>query len=328
MRRFFSILLSTIIIFSSIAAYAATGDIIHIGLQRLFEGDSPTQAEEILEAIENGADEEEFYRVIEDENGRRYINIAKSEREQLEYLANELLKAGVDLNDPEEISKFVSNNTSIETELKNIENKNTYKFQNIPGAKDQVEANYYGGDLGPSLKEGENYSIPVPGSKDNTTKIEQLKLPEGTYSWKIKLLDNEETSLPFNQELKEEDGYKAYKQNENIEVQNEKYLGLYAVNTESKVKAFTSIELKPEMIKQPREVAKDLGETELLKDVKAEKIDNIANAVKITGIPEEIEETHEYKVILKDNKIEKVYTDLEIEEKDIVNNLENIKIAD
>lgn len=326
MKRFVSIILSTIMIFSSIAAYATNGDVIHIGLQKIFRADSQTQADEILEAIESGANEEEFYRVVENEKERKYINIAQNEKEQLEYLANELLKAGVDLNDPEGISKFVSNNTSIETELKNIENKNTYEFQNIPDAKDQVEANYYGGDLGPSLKEGENYSIPVPGSKDNTTKIERLKLPEGTYSWKIKLLHNKETSIPFNKELKEEDGYKAYKQNENIEVQGEKYLGLYAVNTENKVKAFTSIELKPEMIKQPREVAEDLGETEL-EAVKAEKLDNIANAIKVTGISEKIEETYEYKVILKDNKIEKVYTDLEIEEKDIVNNLENIKIA-
>lgn len=326
MKRFFSILLSTIIIFSSIAAYAANGDIIHIGLQRLFRVDSPTQAEDILEAIENGANEEEFYRVIEDKNGRRYINIAKNEREQLEYLANELSKAGVNLNDPDAISKFVSGNSFIETELKNIEKRNTYEFRNIPNIKDQVEANYYGGNLEPSLKKGENYSIPVPGNQDNTTKIEQLKLPEGTYSWKIKLLDNEETSLPFNKELKEEDGYKSYKQNENIKVQDEKYLGLYAVNTENKVKAFTFIELKPEMIKQPRKIAVDLGETEL-KDVKIEKLDNIANAIKITGIPEEIEETHEYKIILKDNKIEKVFVDMEIEEKDIVNNLENIKVA-
>jgi len=247
MKRFLSITLFTIIILSSIVAYAANGDIIHIGLQRLFKSDSPTQAEDILEAIDRGANEEEFYRVVEDGKERKYINIAQNEREQLEYLTREL--SGVNLNDPDEIIRHINDNPYIESGLDNIEKNNTHEFKDIPDIKDQVEANYYGGDLKLSLKEGENYSIPVPGNEDKTTKIEQLKLPEGTYNWKIKLLEKQETSIPFNEELTETQGYKTYKQNENIKVQDEKYLGLYAVNTENKVKAFTSIELKPEMIK-------------------------------------------------------------------------------
>jgi hypothetical protein len=321
-KRLLNIFLVIILVFSSISGYATNGDIIHIGRQQLFSADSLTQAEDILKAIEAGADPNGFYKVVETDNERKYINIAKTEEEQMKYLVEQLSKAGIDLTDSDAIIDYVKKNPSLGTKLKEVEASNTYEFENIPNIGNQIEANYYGGNLYPSLVEGKNYSIPEPGSQDNTTKIKELELPVGSYEWKIKLTEVEENTIPFNKELKETEGYKKYTKDTDIKVENGKYLGLYAVNTESKVKAFISIELKSEMIKKSREMAEDLSEGEL-KAIKAEKIENIANAVKITGIPSD--ENAEYKAMLEDSKI-KVYKDLEI--KNILSDMNNIKLGD
>lgn len=327
-RKLISTLLALMIILSTVLASAATGDIINTKSQQLFKFSSPTQSEDILNAIESGADINSFYKIVESNNGRKYINIGKTEQEQEQYLSQLLLDANINLNDPQAISDFIGKNPSIATEMQQIETANAHSFSEIPDIGDQVEELYYGGDLTASLKTPDNYSIPEEGTEENTTQIQTLTLPEGSYSWMIKILDSNQTSIQYDQELKEEDGYQAYSQGEDIEIEARKHLALYAVNTSNKAKAFASISIAAEMIKQPRKLAEDLSQTEL-KDTKIEKLENIANAVKVIDLPAlDAESTYEYKVILKDAKIEKLYQNLETPETDFVNNIENIKVSD
>lgn len=143
MKKFFIFTLVLLILLSSVATFAAEGDIIHTGTKKLFK--LSDQYKGLKEAILSGVDKKGFYK--EDENGN-YVNIVAEEDAQLDYLGKALLAAGVDLSDSDAISEFLSQ-PEIDLAMEKIskgENpdypKVLFSFSSIPngGTKDD----YYG----------------------------------------------------------------------------------------------------------------------------------------------------------------------------------------
>nr|WP_246565864.1 hypothetical protein [Tissierella carlieri] len=107
------------------------------------------------------------------------------------------------------------------------------------------------------LQTPENYSIPVPGYNDNTTKIVNLTFPSnsGATKWMVKVGD--EAFGPFKLNEVISDG-RVYNSGTDIEVSVDKYLLLAAVDANARIKAYASIKITDEMVRAPKvEAEKD-----------------------------------------------------------------------
>ena len=163
-KRIVSILLAVAIIFGNVASLAAEGDIIHTGLKKIYRKDNPSEQEEIVNDILNGANVDNFYREVAD---GKYMNIKAEEDAQFETLAKIVQDNG--LKTAEEIRDYIAKN-SAEVERKMNEAKEN--VQHIT-----IDISGFQGATNAQLLTEKNFSIPEPGYKEGTTKITTLNLP-------------------------------------------------------------------------------------------------------------------------------------------------------
>ena len=267
------------------------GYIIHTGLKKIYTNSTADKVELSQDILRNSHDPNfinKFYRFTED---GKYINLAEEEKMQLEVLAELIKEKG--LTNPNEIKDFLAdedNQAIIEERLKQI-NLTIYTFD----TEEYVYAS------SPLLMDGKYYSTPQPGFKEGTTKIATLLLPPGASKWQIRILDEEDKGLIKDMVLEDA---KAYYRNQDIEIAPGQILGLYAVDKDSKLKAYANIKIEEDMINRPRELAPELE----LDSIEIRKGEKYAGAVVINGL-----EDGQWKVSVSNSPIANVYKDMNLD---------------
>lgn len=324
MKRCMTFMLAFIMVMGSMTSFAAPGDIIHTGNKKVYKPDS----QELVDDIINGADLDKFYKEVETNDGsRKFINIVDEENKQFEYI--EQLVKDNNLTSPEELATYLKNNeTKINNEFKNITDEISKPFDGIVDTDKGSLDDYFGSSKAPILKTPENYSTPVPGYADGTTKIVNLTLPKGANSWIYKLDGKEFTDLGIDTIV---EGTK-YNSGTDIKIEAGKHLLLGAVDSAGKLKAYASIKILDNMIKKPRvELKPDLsinptlspavnhsGATKVSGDLGdgSWKISVLDKAPKIVYEDSKFNEVMEYKdgmeiVVANDSELDKGLEDFE-----------------
>ncbi len=251
MRKIISYLLVLSLIFVSFSSFAAKGDYIHTGLKRAYNMSSEADKEALRQDLKT-QDINKFYREVD---GGQYVNIVEEQRAEEEALIQILQNSSVDLSNPYKIQEFLANPGNLDQVADAINgavDDISKDFDDIgDGGKGNIE-DYFKDKYAPSLKLNENYSIPVPGFKENSTKIVSLMLPTGLNAsgWMVKT-----GTSPFGPFDKDQvlNGPVIYRSNTDIDVaSNEKYLLLAAIGSGNKVKAYVNIDLTKSMIKPPK----------------------------------------------------------------------------
>lgn len=297
-----AIVLLFVMIFGNTIALAAEGDIIHTGLKKLYRKDNSSEQEELIQdIIENNVNLQKFYR--ETGNGN-YINIVDEENKQMERLSEIFRHEGI--SDPDEMQKYVINNEAyvskeLEDAIKNLDTP----FDNIKDENKGKIEDYKGASNALILTE-KHFSTPEPGSKESTTKISTLNLPTGGSKWKVKLLDNKIDSIKKDSIL--QDGTD-YIESRDINAKSGKYLALYALDRNNKVKGYTNILISEDMLTPPKEEALKLEVGSI------EKGKNLAGAVKIIDLTEEKlpEQASKWQVLVSDKEFNPIYKNEKID---------------
>ncbi|MCQ4923999.1 hypothetical protein NE686_12935 [Tissierella carlieri] len=300
MKRIFAFVLSIIILLSSSISFAAPGDFIHTGLKKGYNMKNTDDRAALIRDLKNGdVDEKLFYREIE---GGKYINIVEEEDKQEAELKNLLSAEGVDTSDPNAIEAFLKNPNNTEivrdigTALEKVTTNNSKSFDDIDDADKGYIEDYFKNIYAQRLLTPSNYSIPVPGSKDNATKIVNLTFPSGSGAtrWMVKVGDNSFGPFEINKEIT--DG-KSYNSGTDIEAEIDKYLLLAAVDANARIKAYASIKITNEMVRAPKvEAEKDTSITATLN-----KATNNSGTTTVSGL------TGDWKLAVLDTMLDKVY---------------------
>lgn len=310
-KRIVSVLLVFVMIFSSIASFAAEGDIIHTGLKKIYRKDNTRDQEELLNDILNGVKIENFYRETKD---GKYINVKAEEEAQIKALQELVQEKG--LRTPEEIQKYLSEHSSeLQDRLKNATLGLEKDLSNIPNGGNIEE--YRDASQAPMLN-SKNYSIPEPGVKEKSTKISTLNLPDNATGWRIKVLNN-----PIEPMVKDTilEGGNSYIKGRDIEIEIGKYLVLYAVDNGNRIKAYANIKITEEMIKKPKEEAIKL-EMGII-----EKGKKYAGTIIISELDKLPEGASKWQIIVRNTSIDKIYSGEKLNEAlDYTN--DEISIAD
>ena len=279
-------MLTFTLIFSSVVS-AAPGDIIHTGTKKLY---SPEDIEILIEDISAGADTSLFYEELE---GGRYVNIESRELAHLEYLRTLAISNNIDSQ--VDLDIFLQNNRSeIQTMLDNIsESLVVSDFDSIPDGGKGSKEDYYGIDYAPKLQSPAHYSMPILGSADGTSRFESLVFPTGSSRYFYKILDTPDNDLVFNQVI--EDGIE-YSPGEDIRVDAEKYIALYATDRSNRLKAYANILVEEDMIRRA---------AEKLEGGTITMATEIAYGVKLTGLSLD----GDWRYFVRGNKLENVFTD-------------------
>ncbi|HSH36078.1 hypothetical protein, partial [Schnuerera sp.] len=246
-KRIVAFILFLAIITTSTFAYAAPGDIIHTGLKKIYKADSSADVDELLQDILAGADTNKFYREIDN---NKYVNIAQEEDKQVEKLGQILNNIGI--TNPEDIEKYIIDNKDyIDGELNKLTKSMATGFDEIDD-KDKGRIEEYQGASNAILLGSTHYSTPEPGTKEKTTKIERLNTPSGATKWMIKIKD--EKIPPMAKDTLLGDGVN-YNKGNDIYVDVGKYLVLYAVDNNNRIKGYANIKITDDMVKSPKEEA-------------------------------------------------------------------------
>lgn len=293
MRKVISFLLVFILLFSSITSFAAPGegDIIHTDLKKIYR-DGDVQA--LIDDIINGADINKFYRALADGN---YVNIKAEENAHLSYLKTLVENPSNNINNQDDLSKYLAaNENSVKDALKNITDKLKTSSNSIPNAGNIDD--YLGVSEAPRLKNPDNYSTPVPGVGDYTTRIMKLNRPSGigATKWMYKVVEAPTTLKP--NDFIEGQTYTAQA---DIPIREGKYLLLCATDSSNKVKAYASIKITADMVKAPRVKVDEDGTITATFEASVNK----SGATKISGTLGE----GTWKVAVLDTPVGTVYVD-------------------
>lgn len=282
-KRVVSILLVIVMMFGSIASFAAPGDIIHTGNKKVYKPNS----DELINDILNGADLSKFYREIE---GKKFVNVVEEEEKQLEYIEN-IIKEN-EIKSKEELKTFLDGKTDdYKKKLDEISAEIAKSFDEIPD-KGSLE-DYFGDSKAPILKTPENYSTPEPGLEEGSTKITRLNLPSGVSSWVYKVGDEAFTDLEIDQVIADTTPYTP---GIDIEITPEKHLLLAAVDKDGRLKAYANIQITTDMVKTKANKDETIN-------VNFTKSTKSSGATVVSG---ELGEST-WKVAVLDNNIENIY---------------------
>lgn len=260
-KRLVAFILIVLMLANSSISLSAPGDFIHTGLKKGYNMKSAEDRAALIKDLKDpDVHEEFFYREVE---GGKYINIVEERSKQEEKLIALLQGKGVDTSDIKAIEKYLQNpsNSSVVEEIKNelekVTTDNAKNFEKIGDeGKGHIE-DYFKDIYASRLKTPANFSNPVPGSKDNTTKIINLTFPpsSGATKWIVNVSDESFGPFEFNNIIA---GGRLYNSGTDIEVKADKYLLLAAVDNNSRVKAYASIKITEDMVRVPKvEAVKD-----------------------------------------------------------------------
>jgi len=255
MKKHISIILLLVLVLSNTIAFAAPGDIIHTGLKKVYRHDNDSDLNELAKDVLDNANDQSFLgRFYKEIEGEKFVNIVEEENAQLEVVNGLLKKNGI--TDPDKIQEyFIENKNILDQKFSAIEGKIAKDFDKIGADMDWKDyQNYH--DV-PKLKTPDNYSIPEPGFKEGSTKIARLKLPAGANKWQIQISDNEIPAMKKDTLLK---NGKDYVSGRDIDIDVGKYLVLYAVDKNNKIKAYENIKITENMINTPKESAPKIEE--------------------------------------------------------------------
>lgn len=250
LKRIVIFLLVFILVFSSVAS-AAPGDIIHTGLKKIYRKGNMG---ELINDITNGGDSIEFlnkfYKELDD---GRFVNVAEEEKAHLAYIESLVKNPVNNIKTADDLLKYmVDNKANIDDEFSKITNSDSIAktFEQINDSSKGNLEDYKGNSEAPRLKTPGNYTIPVPGSGDNTTQIVKLARPTGVGAtkWLYKIIDTP-TYPKLNDVLV---GGITYRAGDDISISEGKYLLLSATDNDNKVKSYASIRITADMIKSPR----------------------------------------------------------------------------
>lgn len=321
MKRVVSFILIALLLANSSISFSAPGDFIHIGLKKGYNMKNADDRTALINALKDPKiDKNLFYREIE---GGKYINIVEEESKQQEKLISILKSKGVDTNDPKAIEKYLTDPKNaaaiqeIEKELAKVTTDNAKSFEEIGDENKGYIEDYFKDIYAARLKMPANYSNPVPGSKDNTTKIANLTFPSGAGAtrWIVKVSDV--AFGPFEINTIITDG-KPYNSGTDIEVKADKYLLLAAVDNNNRIKAYASIKITEDMVKAPKiEAVRDENIT-----VTLEKAPTKSGSTMVSGL------TGNWKLAVLDNIPNKVYQTDKFASEDYVDKIELRVVSD
>lgn len=316
MRKFIVFLLVFVLIFSSMASVAAPGDIIHTGLKRIYRKSNTSDLDTLLNDIINGADIGKFY---EETSDGKYVNVEQKEKEQMEHLESLVIANNITTSKAlEDYLSIEANKAEIDAKFNEISNSITKTFEEIADPNKGNKDDYLSSSEAPKLKSPTNYTIPVPGTEDNTIKIEKLVKPTGigATKWLYKIVDTH-TFINLNDIL---EGGNPYSQGNNIKISADKYLLLCATDSDNKVKSYASIKITAGMVKAPRIEATFIDTI----NVSFEKSVNSSGATVISGALDE----GTWKMAVLNSIPDKVYVDSEFDSKDYISGMELVVASD
>lgn len=293
------------LIFGSVASFAAEGDYIHTGKKKYY-GKDDTGA--LVDDILSGFNINEFYRESADGS---YVNLKKEEDAQLAYLRGLVEKSNGAIASEAELQAYISENEiTIKNDFNNITSGLATVFDKISDVPLKDYIGNPGSTLPKNLTNPKDYSIPIPGSKDGTTKIETLVFPTGSSQWLYDILDEPLKDLTFNQEVTGT----SYTAGVDIEIAAGKYIGLYATDRTNRLKAYASIEVKDGMVRKA---------ASLVEDATVAKSTEIANAVKISDVP-----AGNWSYFVRTSKLANVYVDNRFNDAATFDTNKDIVVAD
>ena len=282
-RKFTAFVLVLIMGFSSAVAYGAPGDIIHVGLKKIYRLSDSNYAKDhsraLLDDIRKNASDADFYkgfyREVESKGeGKKFVNIQEEEQAEADALA-EFLRSN-NITDPKEYQNFLSNTTNLQRANDAIksakENVASVDFEHIK-EEDESLSDYKSPDETPLLRVDVNYSPPTPGSKEGTVKIDSLAFPTGASRWMYMVVEKKVDSVKLNTTVQ---GTVNYSRGRDIEVKANNYILLLAADNMGRAKAYACIEIKDEFISKPANE---------IENVSIAKSSVFAGAVVVNSIP-------------------------------------------
>lgn len=295
MRKTLILLLAITLIFGSFTSFAADGDIIHTGLKKIYKAGTSDITSDLINDVTNNISNPgflgQYYREKTIDGKIKYINVVDEENAHLVYLRS-LVK------DPTDLEKYIRDNAAtVEAALETKTNDIAKTFDEILDKNKGNIEDYIGSSSARKLKNPDNYSTPIPGVGDNTTRIMKLTRPSGigATKWIYKIV-NTPTTLKPNDVI---DG-QSYTAQTDIPISDGKYLLLCATDKDNKVKAYDNIAITANMIKVPRVTVDEDNtiEANFMASVKK------SGATVVSGLP-----NGTWKLAVLDAEIDKVYED-------------------
>lgn len=295
MRKTFIFLLVITLVFSSFTSFAADGDIIHTGLKRIYRAGTSDITNDLINDVTNNIDNPgflgQYYREKTINGEVKYINVADEENAHSVYLRSLV-------NNPADLERYIRDNAAaVEAGLEAKTNDIAKTFDEILDKNKGNIEDYIGNSDARRLKNPDNYSTPVPGVADNTTRIMKLTRPSGigATKWIYKIVDTP-TTLKTNDVV----NGPAYTAQADIPISDGKYLLLCATDKDNKVKAYANIAITANMIKVPRVTVDEDNtiEANFMASVKK------SGATVISDLP-----VGAWKMAVIDTKPDKVYED-------------------
>ena len=290
-KKFVSIILLLVLVLSNTIVFAATGDIIHTGLNKVYRKDIDN-ALLVEDVLNPNVPKNKFFREIEVDGSVKFVNIVEEEDAHEKYIIDNMPK-DLDLTDEEAVIKYILSQAN---ELEKITKSIAKNFEDIGAGMTYDEyLAYHNVQI---LKTPDNYSIPEPGFREGSTKIAKLKLPDEAKKWRIQISDNKVPLMPKDTVLKNS---MEYVSGRDIDIEVGKYLVLYAVDNENKIKAYANIKITESMINTPKELAPKIEVGEISEGKK------YAGAVVISGLDELPEGATKWQVFVSPIPVERVY---------------------
>ena len=279
------------LVLTNTIALAAPGDIIHTGLKKVYRKgvDDNLLVEDVLDP---SVDKKGFYREVEVDGEVKFVNIVDEEEAHEGWILEHISK-DLDLTNEDAVKEYILSQVD---KLEKITEEIAKDFDESWAEMTWEEYQSY--NNAPKLKASDNYSIPEPGFKEGSTKIATLKLPTGASKWQIQISDNEIPAMKKDTPL---GNGKNYVSGRDIDIDVGKYLVLYAVDKDNKIKAFENIKIDENMINTPKELAAQI------KSGKISEGKKYTGSVVINELNELPEGAAKWQVLISPIPVEKVY---------------------
>lgn len=247
MKKFLIFLLSFTLVFSSFASFAADGDIIHTERRKIYKAGTSDITDDLMNDIINNINNPGFlgryYREETIGGIVKYVNMVDEENAHLYYLRSLPVP-------PADLEEYIRQNLPIVTDGLKAKTADVARtFDEIDDSNKGEIENYIGSSDARRLKNPDNYSTPVLGVEENTTRIMKLTRPSniGATKWVYEVID-------IHRNLKPNDivDGKNYTEKTDIPISEGEYILLCATDKDSKVKAYANILITADMIKKPR----------------------------------------------------------------------------
>ncbi|MDR7857561.1 hypothetical protein [Tissierella sp.] len=298
MKKVLIWLLVFTMLLGSIPSFAADRDVIHTGLKKIYRaGDTDALINDVMNNIGSPEFLSQYYREETIDGVTKYVNVVDEENAHLAYVSS-LIASGVK---PEDLAEYLKTNAgTVGAALSKATSDVAKTFEQITDPNKGKIEEYIGNTDALKLKSPDNYSTPIPGLVEHTTRIMILTRPSSVSStkWLYKIVEAPVT-FSTNDELKDGEIYTAGK---DIAIAEGKYILLCAADSSNRIKAYANIKITADMLKKPRvKVDAALGEDI---DAKFEDSKNKSGATVVSRLP-----VGTWKVAILDSPVGEVFQD-------------------